>query len=57
MRDTSGLAIDMDELRLDDISVIRMHDAIALPETGASPASSMASSWACHSCGSCCCQE
>ncbi|PZS18038.1 MAG: thiazolylpeptide-type bacteriocin [Pseudonocardiales bacterium] len=47
----------MDELRLDDISVIRMHDAIALPETGASPASSMASSWACHSCGSCCCQE
>lgn len=51
----NDLVVDLSDLDLDGIAVTAMHDAVGLPETGASPATGH--SCACYSCGSCCCAE
>lgn len=48
------LTFDVEDLRLDDLAVTSMRDAVALPE---SAASSSCNSCSCGSSSCCCCQQ
>lgn len=49
------LTFEVDDLRLDDLAITTMRDAVALPESGASTAGSC-NSCSCGSSSCCCCQ-